>query len=305
MPKRSPALPATALRPAASAVLTLLGLFLVCGAPAQAGEAHARRTGAAAAPVVVGHRGAAGHAPENTLAAVDKAHALGADWVETDVQRTRDGELVIMHDTTLDRTTNAEKLYPDRSPWKVGDFTAAEIARLDAGGWYGKQFAGEHVPTLEQWLREVGKDHLKLLLELKAPARYPGVENQTLKELADQGWLDQRHVRRSLVVQSFDADAIRTVHELAPQVRTGFLGTPATGDLADYATFCDEINPPHTDVTPGYVEAVHDRRAPHGRPMRVYTWVVDDAATARRAADAGVDGVISDYPDIVRKALGG
>jgi glycerophosphoryl diester phosphodiesterase len=305
MSKPSSVFPAPAVRSAASAAFTLLGLFLVCGAPAHAGEPHPRRLDDPGKAGVVAHRGASGYAPENTLAAVDKAHALGADWVETDVQRTRDGELVIMHDTTLDRTTNAETLYPDRSPWKVGDFTAAEIARLDAGSWYGKRFAGAHVPTLGQWLQAVEKDHLKLLLELKAPARYPGVENRTLKELGDDGWLDDGHIREKLVVQSFDAGALRTVHDLAPQVRTGFLGTPATGELADYAGFCDEINPPYGDVTADYVQAVHDRRGAHGRPLLVYTWVVNDAATARKVAGDGVDGVISNVPDVAREALDG
>ncbi len=295
-----------AFRSAASAAFALLSLFLVLGSPARAGERqHVTRLDDSGSPGVVAHRGASGYAPENTLAAVDKAHALGIDWVETDVQRTGDGELVVVHDTTLNRTTNVEQLYPDRSPWKVGDFTAAEIARLDAGSWYGKPFAGAHVPTLAQWLRKVEDGHQKLLLELKAPARYPGVENQTLKELGNDGWLDAGHVRGKLVVQSFDAGAIRTVHELAPQVATGLLGAPATGDLADYATYCDEINPPHTEVTADYVDAVHAQQGPHGRPLQVYTWVVNDTATAREAAGDGVDGVISNYPDVVRDAMTG
>jgi glycerophosphoryl diester phosphodiesterase len=295
---------ALAARAAAPAAFALLGLSLVSGSPAHAGVLHTRHRHAKALGVIA-HRGASGYAPENTLAAVDKAHSLGVDWVETDVQRTKDGELVIMHDTTLKRTTNAEQLYPGRSPWKVGDFTAAEIARLDAGGWYGERFAGAHVPTLAQWLHEVGRNHQKLLLELKAPADYPGVENQTLKELAADGWLDDAHVHGRLVVQSFDADAVRTVHELAPQVTTAFLGTPKTDTLARYAAFCDEINPPYTTIDDGYVKAVHARHGPHGRPLQVFTWVVNDAAAARKVAGEGVDGVISNYPDVVRKALTG
>src|SRR5262245_18578452 len=83
-------------------------------------------------PVIVAHRGASAYAPENTLAAVDRRTALGFSWIENDVQRTKDGRLVVIHDTTLDRTTNAEQLFPDRRPWRVKDFTSAEIARLDA-----------------------------------------------------------------------------------------------------------------------------------------------------------------------------
>jgi glycerophosphoryl diester phosphodiesterase len=302
---RSSVSSALAVRSAASAAFALLGLTLALGSPAHAGEPNASRHDSGDAPTVVAHRGASGYAPENTLAAVDKAHALGIDWVETDVQRTRDGELVIMHDTTLNRTTNVEELYPDRSPWKVADFTAAEIARLDAGSWYGAQFAGEHVPTFEQYLNKVEENDQKLLLELKSPALYPGVENQTLKEMSNEGWLDPGHVHGKLVVQSFDAGAVRTVHELAPQVRTGFLGTPDTGELAEYATYCDQINPPHTSVTADYVEAVHAQHGPHGRPLQVLTWTVNDADTAREVTDEGVDGIITNYPDVVRDATAG
>ncbi|NED81407.1 glycerophosphodiester phosphodiesterase, partial [Streptomyces sp. SID11233] len=85
---------------------------------------------------VVGHRGAPAYAPENTLPSVDKAAELGFRWVENDVQRTKDGELIVLHDTTLTRTTDVEQVFPDRAPWNVRDFTAAEIARLDAGSWY-------------------------------------------------------------------------------------------------------------------------------------------------------------------------
>lgn len=296
---------ALAVRSAASAAFALLGLTLALASSAHAGELNASRPDRGDAPMVVAHRGASGYAPENTLAAVDTAHALGIDWVETDVQRTRDGELVIMHDTTLNRTTNVEELYPDRSPWKVADFTTAEITRLDAGSWFGEEFTGEHVPTLEQYLHKVEEHRQKLLLELKSPALYPGVENQALKEMSNEGWLDPGHLHAKLVVQSFDAGAVRTVHELAPQVRTGFLGTPATGDLAEYAAYCDQINPPHTSVTADYVEAVHAQHGPHGRPLQMLTWTVNDADTAREVADEGVDGIISNHPDVVRDATAG
>jgi glycerophosphoryl diester phosphodiesterase len=302
---RSSASSALSLRSAASAAFALLGLTLALVHPAHAGEQRTASRAGSATPVTIAHRGASGYAPENTLAAVEKAHALGVDWVETDVQRTRDGELVIMHDTTLDRTTNAEQLYPDRSPWKVGDFTAAEIARLDAGSWYGRQYAGERVPTLEQYVEKVEGNRQKLLLELKSPALYPGVENQTLKVLSNEGWLDSGHVHGKLVVQSFDANAVRTVHELAPEVRTGFLGSPRPADLAGYAGYCDEINPPYASVTSDYVEAVHAQKGPHGRPLQLFTWTVNDAGTAREVAGEGVDGVISNYPDVVRDAMSG
>lgn len=203
----------------------------------------ARAGPGAAAARVIAHRGASRDAPENTLAAVDAAHRRGLIWVENDVQRSKDGRLVVLHDATLERTTDAAKVFPGRAPWRVGDFTAAEIARLDAGSWFGGRFAGERVPTLAAYLRRLERNGQRLLLEIKAPEKYPGIEAQVLRELRVAGWLDRAHVRSRLVVQSFSVRCVRTVHERAPQVRTGILGAPGVGLLPRYARFADQINP--------------------------------------------------------------
>ncbi|MFJ6388614.1 glycerophosphodiester phosphodiesterase [Streptomyces sp. NPDC091972] len=255
-------------------------------------------------PTVIAHRGGSAHAPENTLAAVDKAARLGAVWVENDVQRTKDGELVVLHDDSLQRTTDVEQVFPGRAPWKVKDFTAAEIARLDAGSWFGAAYAGARVPTLEQYVHRIDLHHQKLLLELKNPELYPGIERETLKLLANEGWLDRKH-RGRLVVQSFSAASLRTVHDLEPAVRTGFLGTPSVADLHTYAPFVDQINPSYTTVSTAYVSAVHAFTGPHGKPLEVSTWTVNTVEAARRVAGYGVDGIITDKPDVVRDALSG
>ncbi|MDT6985669.1 glycerophosphodiester phosphodiesterase [Streptomyces lusitanus] len=261
--------------------------------------------GAAPAPEVVAHRGASGYAPENTLAAVDKAAALGTEWVENDVQRTKDGELVIVHDDSLQRTTDVEEVFPDRAPWKVKDFTAAEIARLDAGSWFDPAYAGARVPTLEQFVRRIDQHRQKLLLEIKNPQLYPGIERDILKVLANEGWLDRAHVRQRLIVQSFSADSVRAVHQLAPAVKTGFLGTPPVADLPAYAAFTDQINPSYASLTADYVTAVHAFKGAHGKRLETFTWTVNDAAAARRVAGYGVDGIITNNPDVVRDAVGG
>lgn len=251
------------------------------------------------------HRGASAYAPENTLAAVDLAMRLGFDWVENDVQRTKDGELVVIHDDTLARTTDVEQLFPDRKPWKVKDFTAAEIARLDAGSWFGEEYAGASVPTLRRYLDRVQRNRQRLLLEIKKPELYPGIEEQTLRVLGEAGWLDARHVAQRLVVQSFSADSVRIVHGLRPDLVTAFLGTPPVADLPRYAEFTDRINPWHTTITADWVAAVHGLLGAHGRAMEVDTWIVDDAATARKVQEMGVDGIITNAPDVVREAVGG
>ncbi|OEU88407.1 glycerophosphodiester phosphodiesterase [Streptomyces abyssalis] len=288
---------------AATGVLLGMSVLTLTASPAQA--APRQDTKSNKSPVTVAHRGASGYAPENTLAAVSKADKLGFDWVENDVQRTKDGELVVMHDTTLSRTTNAESLYPKRSPWKVSDFTAKEISRLDAGSWFSDDYAGEKVPTLEQYLRHITKSGQKLLLELKAPELYPGVEAQTLRELRSEGWLDSSHLKSKLVIQSFNANSVRTTHVLNSGVKTGFLGNPKVSELDSYAQFTDQINPTHSTVTKDYVKAVHARKGPLGKQMQVFTWTVNDASTARTVDKAGVDGIISNFPDVVRDATGG
>ncbi|MET8943410.1 glycerophosphodiester phosphodiesterase family protein [Streptomyces sp. NPDC004542] len=265
---------------------------------------HARTDDVGGHPEVIAHRGGAAYAPENTLPAIDEAAALGFSWVENDVQRTRDGELVVIHDDSLARTTDAEDVFPGRAPWKVKDFTAAEIARLDAGSWFAPAYRGTRVPTLEQYMGRVEHNHQKLLLEIKNPELYPDIERQTLKLLGNEGWLDRRHQGR-LIVQSFSADSLRIVHDLKPGITTGFLGAPSVDTLRRYAGFADLINPSYGSVTSDYVAAVHALDGPHDRPMGVFAWTVDDAATARSVARCGVDGIITNRPDVVRTALGG
>jgi glycerophosphoryl diester phosphodiesterase len=284
-------------RVAAATTTALLGLNIVILPPSHAGASEH------GTPVIVAHRGASGYAPENTLPAVDRAAAMGFDWVENDVQRTKDGGLVVIHDDTLARTTDVEQVYPDRAPWRVGDFTVREIARLDAGSWFDRRYTGTRVPTLRQYLDRVTLRHQKLVLEIKNPELYPGITRQTLNTLADRGWLDADHVRRRLVVQSFDADTVRTVHELRPAVRTAYLGTPRVADLPRYAGFTDGVNGAHPTLSAAYVSLAHTLRGPHGRPLRVMAWTVNDAETARRVAGYDVDGIITNVPDVVWRAV--
>ncbi|AOR34956.1 glycerophosphodiester phosphodiesterase [Streptomyces fodineus] len=275
---------------------------VVLGVAALLSPTSDARAGDVGETTVIAHRGASAYAPENTLASIDKAAQLGFSWVENDVQRTKDGELVVIHDDSLKRTTNVEQVFPGRAPWKVKDFTAAEIKRLDAGSWYSPAYTGTRVPTLKDYMRRIEHNHEKLLLEIKNPELYPGIEQQTLKLLGNEGWLDQKHLRR-LIVQSFSADSIRTVHNLRPAITTAYLGSPTVTKLHEYARFTDLVNPSYAMLSMGYVSAVHSFDGPHGRPLRVFAWTVNDAATARRVAGYGVDGIITNKPDMVRTAL--
>ncbi|MDF5753241.1 glycerophosphodiester phosphodiesterase family protein [Spongiactinospora sp. TRM90649] len=256
----------------------------------------ARPVAAAPSPAIVNvaHRGASADAPENTLAAFVLARVQRADVFELDVQQTSDHRLVLMHDRTLARTTDAERVFPGRAPWAVGDFTLAEIRRLDAGSWFGSRYEGERVPTLGETLAAMRGSGLGLLLEIKDPARHPGIETRVAGELRrHRAWLSAGRV----IVQSFDWGSMRRFHQIMPDIPIGLLGTPEPGRLAALSRYAGLINVPYTDVTRDYVRRIHRYR------MRVICWTVDGQAAMRRLAAYGVDGIVTNRPAVLRRAL--
>jgi glycerophosphoryl diester phosphodiesterase len=246
----------------------------------------------------VAHRGASGDHPENTLAAIRGALALDVDSIELDVQRSRDGALVLIHDTDLTRTTNARELFPRRGPWRVADFDYDELRCLDAGAWKGPAFTGERIPTLQEAIDLVGSTRSGLLLELKAPSLYPGIVTDVVSALrAVPDYLDRAVTEQGLVVQSFDIAAMKAHKTRAPEVPVGLLGSPARANLPALATWADQVNPHHWAVDRSYVEDVHR----HG--MRCLAWTVNRVPAMRRALALGVDGVITNEPARLAAAL--
>jgi glycerophosphoryl diester phosphodiesterase len=246
----------------------------------------------------VAHRGASAYAPENTLVAFRMARTRRADLFEIDVQRTKDGQLVLIHDRTLARTTNVEQVFPRRRPWTVGDFTLAEIRRLDAGSWFGKAFRGEPVPTLGETLRHMETAGLGLLLEVKSPGLYPGIGRQVATELRRfPSWSRPDPGGRRLMVQSFDWNFARDFKPLMPWVPVGLLGKPKVARLPRLSRFADQINPSHRTLTPAYVTSVHRLG------MEIFTWTIDNPRDMRRAIRLRVNGIISNRPDVLRKVI--
>ena len=238
----------------------------------------------------VGHRGASAYAPENTLASFRAARAKDADYFELDVQQTKDGVPIVIHDTTLSRTTDAASVYPHRSPWRVRDFTLGQVERLDAGSWFSARFRGERVPTLATTLRAMEGSDLKLLLEIKNPSLYPGLTRRIVERLrAEPDWL----LPDRLIVQSFDWTSVQEFHRLMPAVRTAVLGTPTVAQLPAVAAYAGYVNPRSATVTAAYVRRVH---AHH---MKVFAWDADSAAVMRRLIEDRVDGIIADRPETV------
>lgn len=230
-------------------------------------------------PLRIGHRGAAGTHPENTLASFRQAVALGADGIEFDVQQTRDGHLVVLHDPTLDRTTNLRGL--------VKDLTLDEVRRADAGRWKGPQFAGERVPTLRELLRELSPS-LLLFLELKAGSlHYPGIEDELLRVLQEEGALGRTQV------SSFDHQALHRLHQLAPDLSLGMLYTCNLMDPVGLAQAvgAGALHPAFLWVTPDLVVRAH------AAGLQVIAWTVNEPGFIQQMKAYGVDGIISDFPD--------
>ena len=283
------------IRPAhltTAAALTTTGLALAAG-PAMA-EGQPEHV----AIINTAHRGASAHAPENTLAANQVAIEQHSDWIESDVQLSKDGVPVLMHDTTLNRTTDVEQVFPGRAPWRVGDFTLEEIKQLDAGSWKGPEFAGEPVPTLKEMVEQVRGSRSGILMEIKAPELYPGIEQAVADVFASfPGYVRSAVAAGRLAVQSFDWDSMHAYQQIQPEVPVGLLGTPPVARLAELAAWADQVNPNHGTYDKAYVDAVHA----HG--MEVHTWTVDDPARMHVVLDRGVDGVITNKPDALNRVL--
>lgn len=244
------------------------------------------------------HRGAMGHAPENTLAAFRTGVDQGSDLVESDVQRSKDGVLVLMHDTTLSRTTDVEQVFPDRAPWRVSDFTNEEIQQLDAGSWFSEQYVGEGVPTLTEMVQLIRPTRAGILMELKAPALYPGIEEQVAEEFAGfPGYVASAVRAERLVVQSFDWESMARYHEVQPSVPVGLLGRPSEALLPELATWADQINPGFRSFDAAYVDTVHELG------MEVHTYTVNQPSDMHVVLDRGVDGVITNFPDVLEDVL--
>ncbi|GFM89708.1 glycerophosphoryl diester phosphodiesterase [Pseudomonas cichorii] len=190
-------------------------------------------------PAVIAHRGASYDAPEETIPAYTLARDLGADYLEMDLQRTKDGVLIALHDDTLDRTTNIAQVYPKRSKDPVSSFTLAELKELDAGTWFNKaypsrardSYAGLQILTLDEVIdiAEGGANKPGLYIETKVPAQFPGIEADLKKALAKRGWLSPRpaaaagHVNVAqtpgrVVLQTFDKSSLVLLQKEMPKV---------------------------------------------------------------------------------------
>ncbi|MBX3169442.1 MAG: glycerophosphodiester phosphodiesterase [Candidatus Eremiobacteraeota bacterium] len=224
-------------------------------------------------PWNVAHRGGAKLNPENTLAAFAKAIQLGCDAFELDIHFSRDRDLAVIHDDTLDRTSHR--------PGVVHDMTMAQLKEADPS-----------IPSLREALRAARG---KVLVEIKHPStgpRYEGLEAVLLKQLAEEAMLDQ------VVVISFERQSLKLLREQNATIQTGLLvGGQSDVPAAQKELGCNWIAPHYGVVDRGYVEMAH------ALGLRVNTWTVNDEANMRRLLEAGCDSITSDRPDLLKQIL--
>jgi glycerophosphoryl diester phosphodiesterase len=230
--------------------------------------------------LLIAHRGASGHAPENTLASFKKAVALGTNFIETDLQLTRDARLVAIHDETVDRTTNGKGA--------VHEMTLAELRRLDAGSWFGSEFVGERIPTLDEITAFAKKHDVVFYLEMK-PGGSWGSEHALIGGLRESG-----EIARTVVI-SFNAEILATVRKIEPTLMTGLLYDGQIDKPFERAlqVGARQLAVRGDLVTPQMLSEARKR------DLQVVCWTVNHAAHMRVLMSVGVDGIMSDYPDVL------
>lgn len=222
------------------------------------------------------HRGASAYAPENTMAAFEMALEMGADAIELDVQMSRDGYLVVVHDPVLERTTDGQGF--------VKDYTLQELQRFDAGAWFNERFRGERIPTLAD-VFELVRGRAMLNVEFKLmPIRYPGIQEALLKLIRDTGFpMDD------LVVSSFEHPSLLRLQSLEDRIATAPLFTHYPTALR---ALPGSIMHPHWGVVD---EEFMAKARAEGRKVNV--WTADDPRAWERLRALHVDGIITNTPD--------
>jgi glycerophosphoryl diester phosphodiesterase len=236
----------------------------------------------------IAHRGASAVAPANTLVAFERAVALGAAGIEFDVRLCADGVPVVIHDATVDATTDGSG--------RVSNMGLGQLKELDAGSWFDPPFAGEEIPTLTEVLDSVGEE-LLLNIELKS-----GVLGDARLARAVIDAIEQRAMGERVLLSSFSPLALRRVQRIAPCLKTAILYTAATRHSLSLTRLISPqplaaIHPHHTSVDERTVTRARRHKA------RVHAWTVDDVGEMRRLVGCGVDGIITNVPDVLRDIL--
>lgn len=227
-------------------------------------------------PIIEAHRGDSANAPENTLAAFRRAFDLGVRWTELDIHPAKDGALMVIHDDTLDRTTNGAGA--------VSDFTAEELRRLDAGSWFDPEFAGERIPLLEEVFELAASRDTRVNVEIKAFAQGFDVADRLVKLLRAFGR------EKDYLVSSFEVEPLLEVRALAPEISLACIGRGL-----EILPAARRLGIPWVHAERSTVDAALVAEA-HESGIRVNAWVIDDPAELPRWRALGVDKICTNRP---------
>lgn len=230
--------------------------------------------------VVIAHRGAAGSAPENTLAAVEQAIVQGADFVEIDVQETADGTVVVIHDSDLMKIAGV--------PTKTWELRDDELTDIDIGSWFAPEFADQRVPTLSQVLA-LTRDRSRTVIELK----YYGHERRLAERVVET--VEAADATSNVMLMSLSYDAVRRLNSLRPDWTVGLLVAKALGNLS-------RVEADFLAVNAGMATRRFTRDA-QAAGKRVFVWTLNEPADISRMVSRGVDGIITDHPGLARQIL--
>ncbi|MEF2248247.1 glycerophosphodiester phosphodiesterase [Paenibacillus sp. IITD108] len=231
-------------------------------------------------PIIFAHRGASGYCPENTMAAFVKALEMGATGIETDLQMTQDGQLVLMHDEYLTRTAGLNKL--------LAHTTWEEVQTLDAGSWFHPDFSGERVPSLEALLELTKGTEIIINIELKNGfVQYPDLESKMIELIHRYG------MEKQIILSSFNHYSLFLCHQLAPDIKTGILYMEGLYEPWKYAKSlgATALHAPKYAVLPEWVAQAKEHQVVY------HPFTVNDEAEMQSLLQAGVAGIITDYPD--------
>jgi len=237
---------------------------------------------------IFAHRGANKVAPENTLPAFDAALSMGVDGIELDVHCSRDGQLMVIHDFTLDRTTNATG--------SIGERSAAELALLDNGSYFDPTFAETGVPTLQQVV-DLVNGRVRLNVEIKTYDPMGGDQAEPLAAL-----IREKRLYDQVIVSSFNPVALIKMRWIDPDIPLGLLHAQPLPDYLQQAWFSPIIapralHPGHTLIDESYMQWAGELG------FAVNTWTVNEPDDARRLAKLGTDVIITDMPDVIRDSI--
>ena len=230
---------------------------------------------------VTSHRGYSAVAPENTLPAFEAAIDAGADCAELDVQMTKDGVVMVTHDTNLKRTTGKNA--------NIYDLTYEEVRALDAGSYMGPEFAGTKLPTLQEVL-DLCKGRIRLNIEIKSSSQTPDLAAETARLIVENGWVND------CVVTSLDYNSLAAVKQVAPEIRCGYILAVGVGNYYDLPD-ADFFSVESTFITSGMVQQIHQRG------KTVSAWTIDREDDVRKMEKLGVDDIITGDPVMVRRVL--